>query len=86
MGDPTIIPAEQRADLCRLALDAQAGCLAAFDAIESGDLARTVLALTEATSKVRELNEQVRPFAMNALLRSNLLTREVVAHSEASHG
>lgn len=69
MSDPTIIPARMRADLCQMALDAQAACLAAFDAIESGDLARTALATRSAATAALELNTAIKPLATVALMR-----------------
>jgi hypothetical protein len=69
VSDPTVIPQDIRAELCQMALDAQAACLAAFDAIESGDLASTALATSTAATKALELNTAIKPLAALALLR-----------------
>lgn len=70
MPEDLTIPQEMRRDLCQLALNAQAECLAAFDTIEDGDLVVTVAHLTAAVNALLEANTALKPLAALALVRA----------------
>lgn len=67
-GDPTI-PEAMRSELCQRTLDAQAACLEAFDAIEAGDLVRSIMHIHSAIGSLTEANTALKPVAALALVR-----------------
>jgi len=67
-GDP-VIPEAMRPELCQRTLDAQAACLKAFDAIEAGDLVRSIMHIHTAIGALTEANTAMKPVAALALMR-----------------